>query len=262
MFNAELNDRSTEKLKRYCEGKKVLLVGNAASLFNHSYGDMIDQYDVVVRFGKGVPTEENRKYIGSKTDVWFFGGLRASMFRSWKKAKFKVFNYTQISLYNPASASLSFPSCMATKQFQIYKDYFVMGDSDTHKHLISKIYGKVNKSDWKASPRISKGVLCALYFDEIINTQSSLDFVGFDFFDSVVKFQLDGKNKQIYSWHIPVPVDNNEHNPHGAEQEKKYIIEMIESSGGKMKIHPMNSTLPKEVSEKLIKEYRPGATLR
>jgi len=72
MFNAELNDRSTEKLKRYCEGKKVLLVGNAASLFNHSYGDMIDQYDVVVRFGKGVPTEENRKYIGSKTDCLVF----------------------------------------------------------------------------------------------------------------------------------------------------------------------------------------------
>ena len=55
MFNRELHNKFTEELKQYCEGKRVLLVGNAASLFNHEYGDLIDSYDVVVRFGKGIP---------------------------------------------------------------------------------------------------------------------------------------------------------------------------------------------------------------
>ena len=259
MFNQELNDRSTAKLKEYCKGKRVLLVGNAASLFNHEYGDLIDSYDVVVRFGKGIPTVETKKHLGSKTDVWFFGTLRASMFQSWKDARFKIFNYTQIGLYDPKASSLMFPACMATSKFQIYKDYFILGDSALHKKLISEIYPEPKASEWKKGPRISQGTLCFLYFKDIIGTQAQLDFVGFDFFESILKFELGGKQKQIYSWHVPVPVDNHEHNPHGADKEKEYILKKVSESENKLFIHPMNTNLPSEVSTKLINKYRPGA---
>jgi hypothetical protein len=259
MFNQELNDRSTAKLREYCKGKRVLLVGNAASLFNHEYGDLIDSYDVVVRFGKGIPTVETKKHLGSKTDVWFFGTLRASMHESWKQARFKVFNYTQIGLYDQKATSLNFPYVMATSKFQIYKDYFILGDSTLHKKLISKIYETPKASDWKKSPRISQGTLAFLYFNEVINTHSQLDFVGFDFFESILKFELGGKEKQIYSWHVPIPMDNHEHNPHGADKEKDYILKRVSESENKMFIHPMNTDLSSEISTKLINKYRPGA---
>ena len=259
MFNQELNDKSTNKLKEYCGGKRVLLVGNAASLFNHEYGELIDSYDVVVRFGKGIPTIETKKHLGSKTDVWFFGTLRASMHESWKSARFKVFNYTQIGLYDPRGTSLNFPYVMATNKFQIYKDYFILGDSVLHKKLISKIYETPKANEWKKSPRISQGTLAFLYFNEVINTQSQLDFVGFDFFESILKFELGGKQKQIYSWHVPIPMDNHEHNPHGADKEKEYILKKVSESQNKMFIHPMNTNLSNEVSSSIIKKYRPGA---
>lgn len=260
MFNQELNDKSTAKLKEYCKGKRVLLVGNAASLFNHEYGELIDSYDVVVRFGKGVPTEENKKHIGTKTDVWFFGSLRASMHDMWRHVRFKIFNYTQIALYNPAVSTLTFPYVMATNKFQIYKDYFIIGDAKIHRQLISRPYKqKLSSSNWKSSPRVSQGTLAFLYFDEVIGTQSNLDLVGFDFFESKLKFELDGKPKQIYSWHVPIPTDNHENNPHGADKEKEYILKRVSDSNNKMFIHPMNTDLPSEVSSKLINKYRPGA---
>lgn len=258
MFNQELNEKSTQKLKDYCKGKRVLLVGNSASLFNHEYGSMIDSYDVVVRFGKGLPTPETSKHLGTRTDVWFFGTLRASMFESWRNARFKIFNYTQIGLYDPRASSLSFPACMTSNKFQIYKDYFILGDAETHKRLIAKIYPTPN-SNWKKSPRISQGTLCALYFHEVIGTQAHLDFVGFDFFESTLHFELGGKQKKIYSWHVPVPVDNHEHNPHGGDVEKDYILKLVDESSRTMHIYPMNTNLPKDVSEMLINKYRPGA---
>ena len=263
MFNQELNDKSTNKLKEYCRGKRVLLVGNAASLFNHEYGNLIDSYDVVVRFGKGLPSLENKKHVGSKTDVWFFGSLRASMYASWKDARFKIFNYTQIGLYNPKGATLSFPYIMSTDKFQIYKDYFIIGDSNLHKKLIAKPYHNTPMpKNWKDAPRVSQGTLAFVYFNEVIGTQAQLDLVGFDFFESKLKFELEGKPKQIYSWHVPVPIDNHEHNPHGADTEKEYILKVVEESNGKMKVHPMNTELPQEVSAKLINTYRPGAKPR
>ncbi len=261
MFNQELNDRSTQKLREFCKGKRVLLVGNAASLFNHEYGEMIDSYDVVVRFGKGAPSEDNKKHIGTKTDVWFFGSLRASMYDTWRNARFKIFNYTQIALYNPKVSTLTFPYVMATDKFQIYKDYFIIGDAKIHTKLISRPYKqKLSTNNWKSSPRISQGTLAFSYFNEVVGTQSNLDLVGFDFFESKLKFELDGKPKQIYSWHVPVPIDNHEHNPHGADKEKEYILKLVAESNGSMFIHPMDTNMTKEVSTTLINKYRPGAT--
>lgn len=260
MFNQELNDKSTNKLREYCKGKRVLLVGNAASLFNHEYGKIIDEYDVVVRFGKGIPTEDNEKHIGSKTDVWFFGSLRASMHEHWRhKARFKVFNYTQIGLYDPRGATpLTFPNCMATKEFQIYRDYFIIGDAATHKTLISKIYQMPKTNEWRKAPRISQGVLGFLYFKEVISTYSQMDLVGFDFFTSTVRYELDGKEKRIYSWHVPIPIDNYEANPHGGDFEKDYVLKEI-AANKNLNIYDMNSDISFDTNKLLVNKFRPGA---
>jgi hypothetical protein len=254
MFNRELHNKFTEELKQYCEGKRVLLVGNAASLFNHEYGDLIDSYDVVVRFGKGIPFNRYKKHLGSKTDVWFFGPLRATSYPNWK-CKFKIFNYMQISMYDVKSQLLTIPNCMTTDELQMYKDYFTVGTFSEHLHLINKIH---EQPFTKKSERLSQGSLAFLYFDEIIKTQSQLDLVGFDFFSSEVKFEHGGNQKVVGSWHIPIPIHNADQlHPHAGLKEKNYILKRSSESNETIKVHQMNSEITTKINEMLMKEFRP-----
>jgi hypothetical protein len=254
MFNRELHNKFTEELKQYCEGKRVLLVGNAASLFNHEYGELIDSYDVVVRFGKGIPFHRYKKHLGSKTDVWFFGSLRATSHPSWK-CKFKIFNYMQISMYDQTSQILNFPTCITTDELQIYKDYFTVGSFSEHIHLIQKIRQQPFS---KKSARLSQGSLGFLYFDEIIKTQSQLDLVGFDFFSSEVKFEYKGNDKVVNSWHVPLPIHNaGQPHPHVGSEEKDYILKRSLESNGTIKVYEMNSEISNEINEMLMKDFRP-----
>ena len=55
---------------------RVILVGNSVELLQHEYGSYIDSFDTIVRFGKGIPTDENFEQIGKKTDIWITGFLR------------------------------------------------------------------------------------------------------------------------------------------------------------------------------------------
>jgi hypothetical protein len=52
-------------------GKKVAVVGPADSAFDHENGNVIDNYDYVIRLNKTLVTwnPENEKYLGSKTDI-------------------------------------------------------------------------------------------------------------------------------------------------------------------------------------------------
>ena len=70
MWNRALNDQFVLKLRAFCQGKKVLIVGNALSLFAKPYGEFIDSFDVVVRVGKGFPHPEFKDHLGTKKDVW------------------------------------------------------------------------------------------------------------------------------------------------------------------------------------------------
>lgn len=231
-----------------------MLVGNAASLFNHEYGELIDSYDVVVRFGKGIPFARYKKHLGSKTDVWFFGPLRATSYPKWK-CRFKIFNYMQISMYDPKSQLLTIPNCMTTGELQIYKDYFTVGTYSDHLNLIHKIY---EEPFFKKSNRLSQGSLGFLYFDEIIKTQSQLDLVGFDFFSSEVKFEYKGNDKVVNSWHVPLPIHNaDQPHPHVGSEEKDYILKRSLESNGTIKVYEMNSEISDEINEMLMKDFRP-----
>jgi hypothetical protein len=257
MFNQKLNDKFTSELKEYCKGKRVLLVGNAASLFNHQHGDLIDSYDVVVRFGKGLPNISHSAHLGKKTDVWFFGSLRASMFKRWVNVPFQVYNYMQISMYDPDCSLLNIPLCVATGEFQVYENFFTLGNFAEHIRLITKIHDKPTKN-WKLAPRLSQGALGFLYFDEVINTHSQLDLIGFDFFESEIKYNYKGNEKTVNSWHVPIPSFNSDQpHPHGGSKEKEYILKRISESEGKIKLYPMDTNIKQDVVDMLLTAFRP-----
>jgi len=58
-----------EELKKYCEGKKIIIVGNSSRILNDNYKKLIDNYEIVVRINKGYLHRQNlySDKIGSKT---------------------------------------------------------------------------------------------------------------------------------------------------------------------------------------------------
>ena len=53
---------------------RVLLVGNGGSLKDKNISDIIDSFDIVCRFnfgGSKITMDENKKYIGTKKNIWF-----------------------------------------------------------------------------------------------------------------------------------------------------------------------------------------------
>ena len=69
-------------MKEVFEGKSVSVVGNARSLFDKTYGQEIDDHDVVLRMNKAAVLYTRKDaYIshGSKTDIWVF----------WNTAEYK-----------------------------------------------------------------------------------------------------------------------------------------------------------------------------
>lgn len=63
--------RSRMKLKERCDffkGKKIAIIGNATSLLDKKYGQLIDDHDVVIRINRANIVNEVSQ--GSKTTVW------------------------------------------------------------------------------------------------------------------------------------------------------------------------------------------------
>jgi len=62
-----------EKLKKLVENKNVAIIGPASYLTNMNQGNTIDQYDVVIRFNKGVLSNPDFYHnVGQKTDIWIY----------------------------------------------------------------------------------------------------------------------------------------------------------------------------------------------
>ena len=81
-------------------GKNIILVGNSVEILEYKYGDVIESYDVVVRFGRGVPTPDKVQAIGKRTDIWITGLLRQKWEKFFPKA-FKLFNRNRIYIDKP-----------------------------------------------------------------------------------------------------------------------------------------------------------------
>ena len=57
---------SRETLFKYLNGKKIAVVANSAELLNYQYGELIDSYDIIIRFNGYVTSP---KHTGTKTNI-------------------------------------------------------------------------------------------------------------------------------------------------------------------------------------------------
>lgn len=198
-----------------CNDKHVVLVGNSVEGFNKKQGKDIDSFDVVVRFGKGVP-DGHEEYIGSRTDIWSTGSFRAPM-RSYYPDNIPV-------LYNS--------DYFQTKKEPPSYEHIPMFDKK-EMAVINNLYDSSFTPRSTEKKRISIGVLTALYFCVKVNTFASLTFINFDFFSKTIKFKNKAEDRETKatSWHLPLlrkEYDVTEDNPaHDIEQEKYLVSQLL-----------------------------------
>ena len=262
MWNKRLNEKFTNRLIGYCQGKKVLVVGNSVSLFNKSYGEFIDSFDVVVRMGKGYPWPEFKEHLGTKTDVWVLSILRANHYKEFKGTPYQILNISQMSIYDKEKSTTSVSKHFYEDDFELYNDYFLMGNISQTRSLIKRAYGKVDIND-----RASQGTLTLAYFTNIIKSYKELHVIGFDFFEGRVQYELNGEINEVSSFHLPVPsYKGTNSNPHAGlyskeHLDKKYILSLRDS--GKIIFHEMEKveSTPKEKIELMLGKFRKTGSL-
>ena len=69
-MGSETDSRTPSELLMYLQGKRVALVGNAASILAQDYGGEIEDHDIVVRMNRGLPARAQSQ--GVRTDVLAF----------------------------------------------------------------------------------------------------------------------------------------------------------------------------------------------
>ena len=264
MWNKRLNDKFENRLIGYCQNKRVLIVGNSISLFNKPYGEFIDSFDVVVRMGKGYPWPEFKEHLGSKTDVWVLSILRANHYPDFKGTPFQVLNISQISVYDSKKSTTTISKHFYEEEFEIYKDYFVMGDIKKTRALIKTAYGTVD-----INQRASQGALTLAYFTNIIRHYKELHVIGFDFFEGKVQYEMNGEVNEVSSFHLPVPsLKGSNSNPHAGmlvegHPDKRYIQRLRDE--GKIVFHEMeplaNTPELQDKVQLMMGKFRKRATL-
>jgi hypothetical protein len=264
MWNRRLNDKFENRLIGYCQNKRVLIVGNSISLFNKPYGEFIDSFDVVVRMGKGYPWPEFKEHLGSKTDVWVLSILRANHYPDFKGTPYQVLNISQISVYDSKKSTTTISKHFYEEDFEIYKDYFVMGDIKKTRALIKTAYGTVD-----INQRASQGALTLAYFTNIIRSYKELHVIGFDFFEGKVQYEMNGEVNEVSSFHLPVPsLKGSNSNPHAGmlvegHPDKRYIQRLRDQ--GKIIFHEMEPLVnTPELQDKvqlMMDKFRKKATL-
>ena len=172
---------SLHDIQELVRDKDVLLVGNNLSGVEKDQGYLIDCYDVVVRFGKGVTTGRTRQ-LGAKTDLWVTGEFRKKMRGFFPDAEV---------LWNPSSYK-------TIPEPPEYEHTEMFGREEIER--INKEYGS------QGSRRLSAGAITAYWFVHAVKTQKSLSLINFDFFHHSILFKdnKQGMTNKASSWHIPI----------------------------------------------------------
>lgn len=118
------------------KNKRVAVVGNAQSLFSKSYGKLIDQHDIIIRFNKPATLySENCIFShGTKMDVWAFWSVGAF----YNKVLMKENNMEKMQ--NVFFNDTSIIKIQASEQN--YKDYTENYINDTYPHYKLKRLSK------------------------------------------------------------------------------------------------------------------------
>ncbi len=195
--------------------KNIVLVGNSVEMLNYEHGEFIDSHDTVIRMGRGIPNpdglEDNKKAIGTKTDVWVTGFLRENMIKHphIKKIPHTLLNRTRMYMAVPREPyHLTEYTTMFTDN-QILRIYDEFGFIDTNDKTNPK-YG-----------RPSNGFITLLYLTRKCSYKS-LTLIGFDFFAKY--YPINVGNAKPQSWHLP----HNKHTetPHHGSTERDFALDL------------------------------------
>lgn len=214
-----------ESIQQFVKDKRIVFVGNSVEIMKHKLADVINDYDIVVRFGRAIEaTPLQEKSIGTKCDIWVTGQFRAPSFNNVKQefdnGKFKD---TKI-LINRCRGNLKLKDWVLEdrlpKDFPEYTQMY----SDQELIDIMKVFGKdmLGVNDY----RPSAGFITIIWFIDKIKTYKSIDLIGFDFFHKqtdIVPKDKRGKisNCKPHSWHLPVYMLNRP--AHDRDMEESYM---------------------------------------
>ena len=149
---------SLEDLQEYCQGKRIIIIGNSNQMIGSNSAKIIDSYDIVVRINKGYQYRRTAlsDSIGSKTQILAIGMKSAQLASTVIKSN--SIDYILSPIIH--SEILDYPNV-----------YNV--DSETYNLL------KTSLGNYKPST----GISVYNFFNRFINFER-LDLIGFDFFTS------------------------------------------------------------------------------
>ena len=83
-----------ESIQQFVKNKRIVFVGNSVEIMKHKLADVINSYDIVIRFGRAIDANAlQEESIGTKCDIWITGQFRAPSFNNvkeeFKTGKFK-----------------------------------------------------------------------------------------------------------------------------------------------------------------------------
>lgn len=187
-----------EQVQDYVRDKNIILVGNNTTAIKNPYGSLIDSYDLVLRFGKGIDVKGYEKQLGQKTDIWITNYFRLPTLtrKHLKKPPLVVIN-------GPPPMGIRGevgPELVRQIDYQMY-------EGNEIKLLQKKWFAE---EELKRHVKISSGTLTALWLANVVTTYKSITLINFDFFKKGVPFYNGSHNALAVatSWHLSIAKPN------------------------------------------------------
>jgi hypothetical protein len=172
-----------DEFKDYIKEKNILIIGNALGALDQDVGEKIDSYDIVLRFGKGIPSKAIYKNVGTRTDVWVTGELRMHEHRRLPEDCKILFNNSR---YRSESK----------KPFDTHLDMYTYAE----------IHGIERKYNVSKNHSFSAGAITSHWLANVATGWKSLTWINFNIFTAATKIYNPIAKKDSYStsWHLPL----------------------------------------------------------
>ncbi len=173
--------------------KKVIIVGNGASVLQRELGDQIDAFDVIVRIND-FKIEGFEQHVGTRTDILFT---------------------CRLDIYNSLYLISKFPEVILSLYCNPWNGVYTKSDVFFHRNITDEIYpfqaralgGKVGMK-WPKYP--STGLIC---IDYMIERYGHVTIAGFDNFKGGNLHYYEEGKRMSASTHAP-------------EIQKKYLLQL------------------------------------
>ncbi|MBC8305187.1 MAG: hypothetical protein H8E55_56675 [Pelagibacterales bacterium] len=213
-----------ESIQEFVKDKSIVFVGNSVEIMNHKLADVINSYDIVVRFGRAMQANKlQEESIGTKVDIWVTGQFRAPIYNEMNE-EFTKGKYKDVKiLVNRCRGNFGLKDW-------VFEDHLPKGMPYTQMYTdqeiidVMKSFGKNILGVKELRP--SAGFLTILWFINKVKTYKSLDLIGFDFFAKSIKERARDKRGALsaadpHSWHLPVYMVAS--GAHDKDMEQQYM---------------------------------------